>query len=292
MTAPTLTTEDRLPLNTGREPGVYPDVPIDEYHGDKTTLSSSGARKLLPPSCPALFRWEQDNPPAPKQVFDFGSAAHQMVLGGGPDLGIVDAPDWRTADARQERDDIRAEGGVPLLRHEYDQVQAMADAVRRHPVASALFDVDHGRPEQSLYWRHHETGVQRRARLDWLPDSVPGRRMVIPDFKTSPSADLESISKSSANYGYYMQAAWYLDAVRALGLAEKPAFVFVFQMKTPPYLISVVELDQNAIDLGRSLNTTALHIYRECVESSRWPDFCDGEIPLISLPAWVESQYR
>ena len=71
------------------DPGVYT-LPADEYHADPVkggSLSSSGARKIL--ECPARFRWERDHPPVPTDAFNFGHAAHKLVLGAGPDVEVV-----------------------------------------------------------------------------------------------------------------------------------------------------------------------------------------------------------
>ncbi|WP_433855104.1 hypothetical protein [Streptomyces kronopolitis] len=156
------------------EPGNH-DLTAAEYHADPAPGgSSSGARLLLPPSCPALFRWEQDNPPAPKATFDFGHAAHKEVLGVGPDLVALDYDDWRTKAAREERDELRAAGAVPLLRDDYQQVLDMAAAIRQHPVASRLFEPDSGTAESALVWRDGPTGVMRRALLDWAPRPSAG----------------------------------------------------------------------------------------------------------------------
>ena len=38
------------------EPGIYDKIPDEIYHGDRNSLSSTGARKLLAPSCPAKVR--------------------------------------------------------------------------------------------------------------------------------------------------------------------------------------------------------------------------------------------
>lgn len=274
-------------------PGVY-NMPEDVYHRDPVpggSLSSSGARKLLPPSCPALFKYEQDHPRPPKKTFDYGTAAHQLVLGSGPGIVVVDADSWRTDAAKAQAADARADGKVPLLAHEWQPVKAMADALREHPVASALFDPNHGKPEQSLFWQDERTGVWRRARLDWLPDPRPGQRLIIPDYKTTVSAAPDDLQKSIANYGYHQQSATYIDGARALNLAdEKAAFVFVFQQKTPPYLVTVVQLDTVALQVGRFLNRQAIDIYAECKRTGRWPGFSD-DIEILPLPPWVERQY-
>ncbi|MFC9753011.1 PD-(D/E)XK nuclease-like domain-containing protein [Streptomyces sp. NPDC056921] len=271
----------------GIEPGIYPDLPMEAYHGDRGSLSSSGARKLLPPSCPALFRYEQDHPQPPKKTFDIGNAAHRLVLGDGPELVAVEAPDWRTKDARAERNAVRAAGGVPLLADEYDQVQAMADAIRRHPVASALFAPDSGQPEQSLFWRDQQTGVMRRARFDWLPDPRNGR-LIIPDYKTCRSADPVALARAIDEYGYHQQADWYRAGARAAGLGdEHTAFVFVCQEKTAPYLVTVVELDATALRIGAAKNRRAIESYARCMESGYWPGYSD-DIEYLSLPPYAE----
>ncbi|MFE0699159.1 PD-(D/E)XK nuclease-like domain-containing protein [Streptomyces sp. NPDC058872] len=267
------------------EPGLYPDLTAEEYHAQRTSLSSTGARIML--KAPALHRYEQDHPQPRRDTFDFGTAAHRVVLGDGPELVAIEATDWRTKAAREERDEVAAAGGIGLLAADYDRVHEMADAIRRHPIASALFAPGSGRPEQSLFWRDERTGIMRRARTDWLPNPRDGR-LIVPDYKTTVSAHPEALARSVETYGYHQQAAWYLDGIRALELDEKPAFLLVFQEKTAPYLITVVELDMPTLRIGVAKNERALDMYRMCVETGRWPGYVPEHEPFyLSLPAWA-----
>lgn len=273
------------------EPGVY-DMTAEVYHRDPVpggSLSSTGARRLLPPSCPAKFKWELDHPRPHKVEFDIGHAVHKLVLGDGPEIVIVDADDWKTAKARDERDEAYALGSVPLLERQFLEVQAMVRSIRAHPVANALFAHGRGRPEQSLFWVDVPTRVWRRARLDWLPDPDSGR-MIAGDLKTGHDASPEGIEKAVRQHGYHLQAAWYLDGIEALGLAADPAFVFVFVEKTPPYLVTVAEVDALALRIARELNHQALETFRTCTASGLWPGYSDQVIP-ARLPAWMENAY-
>jgi len=273
------------------EAGVY-DMPEELYHLDPVeggSLSSSGARKLLPPHCPAIYKHERDNPPAPKKTFEIGSAAHKLVLGSGPELVRIDAERWDTKAVKAEVAAVRADGGIPLKPAEYKQVHDMADAIRQHRWAGALFDPEYGQPEQTLIWQDRPTGVWRRARLDWLPHSRDGR-LIIPDYKTSHSADPGVISRTVYQFGYYQQADWYTDGARELGLGEDPAFLFVVQSKDAPYLITVVELRPSYLRIGRERNRQALEVYAECTATGHWPGHTD-DIELISPPGWVENRY-
>jgi hypothetical protein len=284
MSAPTLPDVADVPVPVQiSEPGVY-DLPADVYHADPVaggSLSSSGARKLLAPSCPARFQYDREHPAAPKAAFDLGHAAHKVVLGAGPELVRIDADEWRTNKVKAEVADVRAAGGVPLKPIDYGRVMAMAEALRRHPLARVLFDPAGGVPEQVLVWRDDPTGVWRRAMLDWR------RGRIIVDYKTADSAAPEVWRKSVASYGYHQQDQYYRDGVTALGLADEPAFVFVVQEKTPPFLVAVYDLDDYAIRIGRERNRRALEVYRDCTASGVWPAY-SPEVETIALPRWAE----
>jgi hypothetical protein len=271
------------------KPGVYDGMPEAMYHGDPApggSLSASDAKLLLPPSCPALYRYRREHPKV-SAAFDYGTAAHKLVLGTGPAINVIDAADWRTKVAQEARKAAYAGDAVPLLIGEFSKVQAMADAIRRHPLASALLNPDRGDAEQSLFWIDDITGIWRRARLDWLPRPRLDKRLIIADYKTCDKADEASAVRAIANYGYYISAAQYIDAVRALDLDDDPEILFIFQEKAAPYLVHVIGLDDKAIAAGRERMQTACEIWRDCTETGIWPGYPD-DITYVSLPPWVE----
>jgi hypothetical protein len=268
-------------------PGVY-DIPEADYHRDPVpgrSLSSSGARKLLPPSCPAKFRWEQLNPPGPKKVFELGSAAHKLALGAGPELVRIDAERWDTKVVKAQVAEEREAGRIPLKPSEWDHVHGMAAALRRHADARTLLSPDRGTAEQTLIWQDRETGVWRRALLDHLPHTTSGR-MVTADYKTTTNANKSAITKAIFNYGYHIQLDWYRDGIASLGLDGDPAMCLVFQEKEPPYLVNVVQLDRESLQLGRDLNRRAIDLYAHCAATDTWPGY-SNKITLIETPPWA-----
>ncbi len=254
------------------EPGVY-DLSDDIYHADPVpggSLSSTGARRLLPPSCPAIFDWYRRNPEPAKKAY-------------------VDAENWLTKAAKAQRDEARQRGAVPILTDEKAEIDAMVAAVRAHPFAARLFEPGTGTPEASCFWTDDETGIWRRSRLDWLPHNHAGTRMILPDLKTCKSAQRDEFARSAASYGYHQQGAYYVDAVRALDLADDVAFVFVAIEKTPPYLVNVIQLDVTAMRIGAALNRKAIRVYAECQAADTWPGY-STDVELASLPPWYERQ--
>jgi hypothetical protein len=297
MSAPALETA-ALDAATGpvviTEPGVY-EISDEDYHRDPVpggSLSSTGARKLIHPSTPARFKYDLDHPQPPSENLELGQAAHSVVLGKGAQIIVIDAPDWRTKAAREDRDAARAEGKIPMLPHDYAIVMEMAAAIKAHPFAGKLLASNHGAPERALFWR--DGGIMRRAKLDWLRDPNLSRRTIVTDYKTACAADDESFAKSMHNYGYHQQAPWYLDGVEALDLTgngEPPVFLFIVQEKKAPYLVNVFQPDPDSLAIGRHLNRLAIAEYKKCTESGVWPGY-GTEPKMISLPPYIVRQYE
>lgn len=258
------------------DPGFHDDLPEADYHADRDSLSVSGAKVML--KAPALFRYQQDNP-VHKDVFDFGSAAHALVLGVGAEIVEIQADDWRTKLVQAARDDAREEGLVPLLSKDYLRVREMADALSSHRLATRL--LSEGRPEVSAYAPDGATGVMRRGRFDWLGSTI------LTDYKTAASSEPNAFVKAAANFGYHMQAAWYTDLARDLG-HPADAFAFIVQEKEAPYLVTVIELPAELVEVGRDRNRRALERFRDCTESGYWPGYVpDDTFAQPAAPRWA-----
>jgi len=275
---------DQLNRIIPEDDGVYSGISDIDYHADHLSLSSSGARALIPPSAPAIFEFNRRQPPNPKPEYDFGHAAHKYVLGEGSVIVEVDADSWRGAEARAAREEAWAADKVPLLSKDIAKAKAMADAAYAHPVLRQLLRAPDGAPELSGYWHDPETGVRLRYRTDWLCQI--GGRSVGLDYKTTTNADPGHCAKSAAEYGYHMQKAWYLDGLAATEVADDPDFLLAFQSKTPPFLVSVIRIRPHHIDLGRRRNRLAINVYSECTETGVWPGYGD-HIHEIDLPSYA-----
>lgn len=269
---------------------VDDDMPPEAYHAHHA-LSSTGARKLLPPSCPAKFRWEQLHGQPAKRIFEFGRAAHQLVLGEGAEIAVLEHSSYRTKAAQEEAEKARAAGATPLLEREWEQVEAMAEAIRQDPLAGPLFTPGRGVAERALFWTDGPTGIERRALLDWTLHRDTGQRLVITDYKTTTDASPAGVEKAIASYGYHQQAAWYIDGAIATGIGdENTVMVFAFQEKTPPYLITVTDIAADDLRRGRERNRDAINRYARCLETGQWPGHAEGVIT-TSMPAWAQARH-
>lgn len=254
------------------KPGIYDGVINAAYHADPALGSTS--LKTLATKTPAHYQHDKTHPKF-SDAFTLGTAVHSLILEGDTsNFHVVEADNWLTKAAKEQKAYALASGKQPLLSKEAAQVFAMQDAVMAHPEARALL-IGH-KAEQSVFW--DEDGLMLKCRPDaW-------KKGVLVDLKTLIDASPASFGKTAHNFGYHQSAAHYIDGVKAATGEELP-FKFVLVEKTAPYLVSVVELDWEAIDIGRGLNDRAKRIYRECVESGNWPGYPTAEP--IALPNYA-----
>jgi hypothetical protein len=264
------------------KPGLYPDLSDVDYRAQHEWLSVSGANKLLPPSCPAKYR-ATVGVEEHKAQFDFGKAFHAAVLGDGSATECIAAENWRTKEAREFRADCYARGVVPLLVAEANEIDAMAAAVKAHDTAPHLFTG--GTAEVSAFWVDSATGVQCKARFDYLPEKQDDRRLIVPDLKSAVSASPKDFASAAARYGYVMQDRHYTSGLRHLGIDQDPAFVFVVVEKDTPYLPAVMQFaEPNELRLVETALDKALRLYRDCLATDTWPGY--PGISQLSLPTW------
>lgn len=264
---------------------LYPDLEqgsilsgVDEetYHRDPDTISVSGMKTLL--RSPARFQYERTHPRPGTDAMDVGSVAHELLLHGKDGrIRVLDAYDWKSAKMRKQRDDFRARKLIAIHRGQLRDAARLRQAVLRDPLVRGILST--GKPEQSMYWTDPDTGVNCRARVDWLRDNA------LVDVKTTDYdvTDDTALAKVAANYDWPMQAAHYSDGYEHITGHRLP-FLFVAIQRSEPYFIRVVQLSDDDLWAGRDKVRTALERYAD-YQANGWPDPA-ADITTLTLPRW------
>jgi hypothetical protein len=270
------------------------ELTADAYHADqiddRPSLSASiaailcnaspaHARAAHPKLNDAFKRQEEPH-------FDIGTVAHALLLEGRNSIMVVNANDWRTKDAREQRDAARLAGRIPLLeKHSYevlDMVAAVREQLAAHKAEPPLFQ--DGKAEQTLVW--DDAGVLCRARLDWLRDDL----RAVDDLKTTGrSANPEAYSRALFSVGGDVQAAFYLRGLRAVTGAE-PEWRWVVVETSPPYALSVISPGPDVLALGESKVKYALEVWKRCLDTGVWPGY-EPRVATAELPPWEDARW-
>jgi hypothetical protein len=279
-------------------PGIYRDLPLDDYHRgdicDGPSVSSTPLRLLFdksPKHCWARSplnpnRVIEDEP----EHFVLGRAAHHLVCGQVDFAGtFVVRPDrlegekWhgnRTA-CQNWLKARKREGKTVLKPEQVEAIRGMAISLGEFPLMQQ--GILNGLIERSLMWKDKETGLWLKAR----PDAIPSDSGDFSDLKTTQSVLYHDLQSALANYGYCQQAALVMEGARALDIPAE-TFTLVWCETRPPYCCRAQQLRDEDIARGTRMNRVAMRTFADCLTSGIWPgpgdDRADAEY--VDLPTW------
>lgn len=277
-------------------PGIHHDISEADYHGDRLmaspTLSRSEAVMLLDDSPLHLWcahpRLGAKTFTQPTKKLDFGTAAHSMVLGSGPEIVVVDADNWATKAAKEARDSIRAAGNTPILAHDKERADALHKAFFMRLGEFGLREMfDAGRSEVTIL-TDEGAGVFCRVRLDRLfIDETAGKVMIF-DPKFCESANPSNLPRQVMNMGYVVQEAYYTQAIQRArpDLSGRIKFTYLFIEDHFPFAMTPVELNGEFKLLGVSKVCRAIDAWKKCLADGRWPGYTK-ELITLEPPAWA-----
>jgi hypothetical protein len=276
-------------------PGIYPDIPEAAYHADpapEPSLSHSVAVELIERS--PMHAWQKHPRLGGGSEFeadskmDIGKAIHAGLTRTEAALAIVDADDWRTKAAKEQRAAAHAAGQVPLLRKQFEEARAAIDAARAQLRAHEVGpDWTEGRGELTIVWKERVNDrppIFCRARIDWAP---AGGHAPLYDLKTTTGdAAPQTWARRLYGDGYDVQAAFYARGARAVGLRpERSEFRFVVLEQKPPYALSVIGVPPDAIAAAEEKVALALDLWSICRNNGAWPGY-PGLVCYADMPAW------
>lgn len=177
---------------------------------------------------------------------------------------------------------------------DYKDMLGMLQAVNRHAWAGGLLSGAYA--EQSFFieieedYIDHDTGkvvkvpMVRKCRTD----AITANGEWIVDLKTTDDVSLRGFGATIAKRRYDVQAAWYLDILRALYGRDAPrGFAFIAAQKSRPYDVAVHWLDEDAIERGRRIYKRDLARLVHCQVTDSWPGADGGDLLRAELPNWA-----
>jgi PDDEXK-like uncharacterized protein DUF3799 len=274
--------------------GIHANVPIAEYVRDpapEPSFSTRSACALLE-QCPARAWFEHPRlnpewaPDDATKETDIGSIAHDLFLEGTRSrLVVVEADDWRTKAAREQRDLARASGNIPILARKVAEIDAM---VRAADKAMYECEIDLGArsafdAERTLVW--HSSGVWIRSR----PDLLAKDNTIVVEYKTTGTiAEPNAFTNQIVSMGYDLQAALIRAGMFKLK-GVTPDVVFMVQETEPPYLCSFVGLDPDFAEMCDRKLEVAVQRWQQCITSNKWPGY-PRRVAWVNPPGWARAQ--
>lgn len=271
------------------KPERIENLPFHEYQKLEGVNQTTLKQLLLSPAHyrAALTAEHKDTP-----AMRLGRLVHDLAL------GVADFSDGAFRIASQnlkrtkkkewalfEESTARAFPHAELVTHEEykEAMRILRGLLFNDGVNGALSRCSDANCELSIRWQDEETGIICKARLDMVCDDAP----LILDLKTTNDASPAAFSKTIANFGLHIQAAFYCMGVDALSAWPNipHRFGFLAVEKKPPYLAAYYALKDAALDEGKSIVRELLAELKHCREEETWPGYPE-EAQVIDLPPW------
>lgn len=260
---------------------------ITDYHAHHA-IGASGLKSFA--DCPARYFADYLDENAPEKTDtpaqQFGRAWHCAVFEPArfecSYTAMPEGLDRRTKEGKERYAEL-VNSGLEIL--SYDFFATVVDMVVAVPKKYGDMLVG-GLCEQSIFITDEETGVELKIR----PDFANAGGNYIIDGKTCQACDPESFGRDAFKYGYWLQAALYTDVYQKYnGTSEPPAFYFLAQEKTYPYLCKMYRATDAQLQYGRDQYRELLPRVAECQRTGVWPGYGE-EIEDLTTPAWVARQ--
>lgn len=306
--------DDLLP-GPVKVPGYY-DFTAEEYHADpaprpsgntsvfaelltKTPRHAKEAHPRLA-SPPEVDEEGEDVAAEDNKKFDLGSVAHELLLGKGQGIEVLDFKNWQTKASKEARKEAIENGLQPVLKKVYHQAEQMVAACLEQlgddPENRDAFTAP-GRSEVPIFWQEEVFRDTEKPRKMWMRgmlDRQWNQHNVVYDYKTfSAGADPDKFLRWLINNGKDIQDPFYSRGVAAIeGCSmDEIRFRFVLQDTEFPYLVSVIELDQAAREWANDRAQWAIDKWAELAAKGTYR----GYVPrthYIGIPSWAQLQWE
>lgn len=195
-----------------------------------------------------------------------GTAVHAMVFKNRPVVYYVGKRDQRSKDYQQ----FMAEnaGAEILTETDYAKCEAMAAAITSNPLAAPILE---GINETTLYadW------MGRKCRA--TPD-VRGLDYIC-ELKTCQSSDPAKFQWHSLRM-HYAEQLHFQGLVCGLNGFDIQRFYIVACESSPPYPVTVFELQPRALDIAARTNMLWMERLKACESSGQYPPYAQSVVPL------------
>lgn len=284
------------------KPGLYFDIAAAVYHADPCPEPSftQSIGKVLLDASPAHARLAHPrlSPPVPADEEEpekyvaaqaIGDAAHALLIGRGKVLAVADFPNWKKRDAQKFKADTITAGKLPILTKHMARAYAMVETARKQLPWPAFETESEAAGEVVLAWQ--ENGLWLRTMIDWL--LTPNKPVFIYDYKTTGlSCAPHAVEDRPSVMGWDIQAAMHergLDALQPESAGRRKHY-YVNQENEPPYALTVVEISEWDLTMGRKKLAMALDIWARCMASGQWPMY-PAEIVLSKPRGYLETKW-
>ena len=187
----------------------------------------------------------------------FGQVVHSLLLEGNENFHFY-TKDRRTKEGKKEYSELKGVHDILLSRYDYQSIYRMRDSFCN------FFSIkDDAVVEVKLNWVDVDSGVPCVAKVDLIQDDCI--------YELKSAFDIATFRQDIYSYRYYAQAAFYVDAVKAV-TGKTMDFRWLVVEKKVPYGFLQLQADRKLIGQGRRWYKKMCAVYAHCLKTNYWSE--------------------
>jgi hypothetical protein len=278
----------------------HPGLSNENYHLDRSALSSSGLKVLLKRT-PAHFKanWKIGKEEDDKECFRYGSLAHLALLE--PQKfkesfvlePVFEAPTQKGEMSTRSKEALKMKAEwysklepwqLVVTEKDHENIIGSIASILRHEKVAKI--IPGSKVEQSGYFRESTTGIKCRIR----PDILHFGKKVLLDFKTAEDASKSIFSSKMGRLMYPISLIFYGQGVKAIEGWEPDIYGLLVTEKEDPWATCLYTLTPQTISTAKAWFFHGMETLKRCLETGDWPAYQKGEAEDIDLPPWEHSK--
>ena len=226
------------------------DMDFQKYLNLPKYLHCSGLKMIQQ----SMNHWLSEKGFPETKALILGSLGHTMIL----EMDklterylVMPKVDARTKGGKEQKmlaqEQAKLEEKILISQEDFTQALGWRENILKNPVTSNVFQKAKGENEVSGFFRHPDfDNIFGAFRVDKLLEE----QKIAIDLKIMLSANPYAFSSSVKKFGYHMQAAWYLDGLKAI-TGDDYDFIFVVCEKSNPHNVQSYRLSEKTLERGR-----------------------------------------
>ena len=218
----------------------------------------------------AHYRYGIQFPRADSAAMRLGRYVHQLLLGGDP--FVIWTGDRRAGKVWEAFAEEHS-GEEIVTAKEAALALGMVESVRANDTAMELLTT--GLPERHVDFTMAGRACSMRADV-YTPNEIT-------ELKTTTDASPGRFPYLAKGLAYHAQLAWYMNGLRAAGLADPKRAAIVAVESKPPYVVQLFDVYPRALELGERIWRSCWEQVRICEDTAHFPGYVEGFAP-FDLP--------
>lgn len=212
-----------------------------------------------------------EDKPAATAAMNEGTIVDQILLGGSADIVLIDAPDYRTKAAKEQRDEALACGQIPVLVDAYDRLARAAEEVMIKSTPFVREAIEGGDIKTRIFWESNGIACSTE------PDIIYHDAVIdLKHTRICPTAD--AWRRHVSSMGYHIQAYAHLEATGS------DRFGWLVVEALPPHSVVVHWASPALLAIGQRDWQAACRLWKACIDTG---DFWGPQTGDIDPEDWL-----